>query len=130
MIFKLIRAPLGKLILRIDAWTTPRSPIREPAVQAALDAATSDLALYQYETCPFCVRTRRAIRRLGLRIELRDARFDRKWRQQLIDQGGKLQVPCLYIPTAGAEATWMYESKDIIAYLEKRSAELETARAA
>ncbi len=130
MIFKLIRQPLGKLILAIDAWTAPKSPDRDPALQGVLDAATGDLALYHYQTCPFCVRTRRAIRRLGLNIELRDAQHDPKWRQQLVEQGGRRQVPCLYIPTAGNQATWMYESKDIIAYLEKRCAELETARAA
>ena len=130
MIFKLIRQPLGKMILALDAWTAPKPPDRDPALQAVLDAATSEFALYHYQTCPFCVRTRRAMRRLGLTIELRDAQHDPKWRQQLIEQGGRRQVPCLYIPAAGSPATWMYESKDIIAYLERRCAELETARAA
>lgn len=33
----------------------------------------------------------------GLNIELRDAKNDPRWEQELIEQGGKRQVPCLRI---------------------------------
>ena len=80
------------------------------------------MALYQFRACPFCVKTRRAMKRLGLGIELRDARTDPQWRRQLLGGGGRLQVPCLFIPGEPGEARWMYESGDIIAYLERRFA--------
>ena len=78
------------------------------------------MALYQFKACPFCVKTRRAMKRLGLKIELRDARDNAQWRQQLLLEGGQVQVPCLYIPEDGAAGRWMYESGDIIDYLEQR----------
>jgi len=34
--------------------------------------------------------------------------------------GGKLTVPCLKIENDSGEVTWMYESSDIVAYLEGR----------
>ena len=40
MIFRLIRWPLGKLILLIDFLTRPRPPQRDPALQALIDEST------------------------------------------------------------------------------------------
>ena len=125
MIMELVRWPLGQLILLVDRLTTPRAPDRDDQAQARLDAATRDLALYQFKACPFCVKTRRAARRLGLTIETRDARGDPRWRQELVEQGGRLQVPCLFIPTSAGGGQWLYESRDIIAYLEEMTARLE-----
>ena len=119
MIWSLIRWPLGKLILLVDWLTAPKRPQREAEQQAAVDEATSGLALYQYQACPFCVKTRRAMRRLGVDIELRDAKGDPRWREQLLREGGQLQVPCLYIPDAD-DGRWLYESDDIIAFLDQR----------
>lgn len=124
MILNLIRWPLGQLILLIDFLTAPRKPEREPAEQAAIDTATRNLALYQFKACPFCVKTRRAMRRLGLNIETRDARNDPRWREQLLTEGGRLQVPCLY---DSDKNTWLYESKDIIAFLEQQVSQTQTA---
>jgi len=120
MIWNLIRWPLGQLILLVDFLTSPRAPERAPEEQAKIDLATRDMALYQFRACPFCVKTRRAMKRLGLKIELRDARHNQQWRQQLLSEGGRLQVPCLYIPQESGEPQWLYESTDIIAYLEQR----------
>ena len=97
MIWNLIRWPLGQLILLIDFLTSPRPPERAAEEQARIDAQTRGMALYQFKACPFCVKTRRAKKRLGLNIELRDARGNMQWRQQLLAEGGRLQVPCLYI---------------------------------
>ena len=120
MIWNLIRWPLGQLILLVDFLTAPKRPERNPLEQARIDEAMRGLALYQFRTCPFCVKARRAMRRLGLNIETRDARHDPKWRAQLLAEGGRLQVPCLYIPAESGEAQWLYESNDIIRYLEER----------
>ena len=125
---KAVRWLLGRIILLVDRLTSPRSPRHSPERQAELDAQTAHMALYQYAACPFCVKTRRAIRRLGLNIELRDARNDPQHHRELEQQGGKQQVPCLRIEEDG-EVSWMYESSDIIAYLEKRFASTDVARA-
>jgi glutaredoxin len=130
MIMQAIRWPIGKLILLVDRLTAPPRPVRPAAIQARIDAATAPLALYQYEACPFCVKTRRAMRRMGVDIELRDAKRDARWQQELLSEGGRLQVPCLRIPDSGGGARWLYESDDIIAFLQQRVAESETADAA
>lgn len=126
MIFKLIRWPLGQLILLVDLLTRPRRPQRDPALQAVVDQAVQGYALYQFRTCPFCVKTRRAMRRLGLEIELRDAQHDPQVRAELLEKGGKVQVPCLRIPSADGDR-WLYESDDIIAHLQERVQAAEAA---
>ena len=129
MIWNLIRWPLGQLILLVDFLTSPRPPQRDPQLQARIDEATQALALYEFKACPFCVKTRRAMRRLGLNITTRDARHNTHWRQQLLAGGGRLQVPCLYIPATSGGAQWLYESNDIIAYLEQHFADPAAERA-
>ena len=114
-----IRWLLGKIILFLDWLTSPREPVHAAARQAELDAQTANMSIYQYAACPFCVKTRRAIKRLGLNMELRDAKNDPEYRLELEQQGGKQQVPCLRIEEDGG-ITWMYESSDIIAYLNRR----------
>ncbi|MNL19675.1 hypothetical protein D3C87_1408890 [compost metagenome] len=54
-------------------------------------------------------------------IALHDAKGDPQAREQLQSGGGKVKVPCLRIEEAGG-TRWMYESSDIIAYLEQRFA--------
>lgn len=119
---RLIRFVLGQIILVVDWLTSPKKPNHSPEVQANLDQDTASIALYQFKACPFCVKTRRAIRRLGLNIETRDAKNDPDFKQQLITQGGEYKVPCLLIKEDGEER-WMYESNDIIAYLNERFAQ-------
>lgn len=114
-----VRYLLGQLILLVDFLTRPNPPSRSPEIQAGIDRETGELALYQFHLCPFCVKTRRAMRRLGLNIELRDARRDAEHQQRLLAEGGAYKVPCLAI-SEGGSTRWMYESNDIIAYLEQR----------
>ncbi len=130
MILQLIRWPLGQLILLADALTAPKPPQRPTELQGRLDRATGDLALYQFRACPFCVKTRRALRRLGLNIELRDAKRDPKWRDELLRGGGRIQVPCLRIPQTDGSAHWLYESDDIISHLEQLVSAQEISDAA
>lgn len=77
---------------------------------------TQGLALYHFETCPYCQKVRRAIAERGLKIELRDTRQNPAFREEQINGGGKGQVPCLRIEKAG-EVAWMYESDAIIDYI-------------
>ncbi len=116
----LIRFILGKLILLLDWVFTPRSITRDPAQQALIDGQTASLTLYQYQACPFCVKVRRAMKRQGLKIETRDVKRNDAAREELLAGGGDLKVPCLRIGEGERGAQWMYESKDIIGYLEGR----------
>lgn len=121
-IFKPVRWLLGQIIIFFDWVTRPRPVQRSPEAQAEIDLATQKMALYQFQMCPFCVKTRRAIHRLGLKIETRDARNDPRWNQELIEQGGKYQVPCLKISDENGSVEWLYESTDINQYLDDRFA--------
>ena len=92
---------------------------RAPEAQAVVDQATQNLALYYYETCWFCGTVRSTIEKLGLAIELRDIHGDREHHGRLMRDGGSGTVPCLLIGDGVEGSKWMYESKDIRAYLEK-----------
>jgi glutaredoxin len=116
---KAIRWLLGRIILSIDFLTTPKGLIRAEAEQQNIDSATGKLALYQFAACPFCVKVRRSMKRLSLNVELRDAKGDQQHRSDLEEQGGRIKTPCLRIEQTDGQVTWMYESKDIINYLEQ-----------
>ena len=122
ILFRLLRWPLGQIIIFLDWISGPKPPIHSDEIQQKLDAQTAHLKLYQFQQCPFCVRTRRSIRSLGLNIETRDARNDPRWQSELIEQGGKYQVPCLRIDKGDDNIEWLYESNNIIRYLDQRFA--------
>lgn len=115
----LIRWPLGRLILFINFIFSPRSPKRSAELQQKINDSTSHLQLYQLPACPFCVKTRRAIKRYGLNIQLRNINQHDQYREELIKEGGKRTVPCLKITNQDNSVTWLYESNDIIAYLKQ-----------
>ncbi len=119
-IFKPVRWVLGQIIIFIDWVTRPKPVQRAEEVQKEIDTQTANMVLYQFNQCPFRVKTRRQIHRLALNIEKRDARNDAKWNQELINDGGKYQVPCLKITNIDGSVEWMYESTEINQYLVKR----------
>ena len=119
-LFRIIRWPLGQLVILIDWLTRPSLPEISADRRAELDAMTASMKLYQFRQCPFCVKTRRSIRRLGLNIELRDARNDPQWQSELVNEGGRYQVPCLRLVEADGGSEWLYGSDNIVGYLERR----------
>ena len=121
-IFKPVRWVLSQIIIFIDWLTRPKPVQRSVEAQAEVDQKTRNMALYHFQMCPFCVKTRRQIHRLALNIENRDARNDPQWNQELINDGGKYQVPCLKITAADGSVQWMYESTDINQYLDDKFA--------
>lgn len=126
---KVVRWILGKIILFIDGLFTPRSIQRKPEDQKQVEQQIQALKLYQYKACPFCVKVRRTMKRLNLPIETRDAKRQANWQEELVIQGGIEKVPCLRISEDSGSVKWMYESSDIINYLEQRfSSALSTAR--
>lgn len=76
------------------------------------------LTLYHFESCPFCHKVRRYIDARQLPIALRDTMKTPSYREALIEGGGRKQVPCLHIATGGQDI-WLYESDDIITWLEE-----------
>jgi len=119
---KIIRIVLGQIILFFDAVMPGKIEVnRTPENQKTVDAETSHMKLYQFKACPFCLKVRRAARKLNLKIETRDAMKDETSRNELLQGGGRIKVPCLRIETEG-KTTWMYESSDIVAYLQQRFA--------
>jgi glutaredoxin len=126
-----VRAVLGALILFFNWVFTPKSIKRDAAEQASIDAQTKKLALYQYAACPFCVKVRRAMKRNGLNIETRDAKRSEQFKEELVAGGGQLKVPCLRIEEDNGDVSWMFESGDIIDYLEGRfgASDAETSAA-
>jgi glutaredoxin len=118
---KALRVGLGQLVILIDFLTRPAKKKRSPEAQAAVEQSAKDLTLYQFNACPFCVKTRRTLRRLNVPVALRDAKNSEIDRQTLLEQGGRIKVPCLRIEE-GDKTVWMYESKVIIDYLNQRFA--------
>lgn len=120
--FRSLRAVIGPFILLREIATTPKGVVRQPEEQRQVDLQCRGLILYQFRTCPFCVRVRREIRRLSLNIELRDAQKDQKNHAALLQGGGQIKVPCLKITDEQGNSQWMYESSEITQYLHGRFA--------
>ncbi len=72
------------------------------------------VTLYYKPTCPFCQRVLGEVEKMGLKMNLKDISADDAVTQELIERGGKRQVPYLVDEEKGTE---MYESGDIINYL-------------
>ncbi|PXV64008.1 glutaredoxin family protein [Halanaerobium congolense] len=69
-----------------------------------------DLVLYYYPTCPYCRKVTKFIDKHDLEeIELKNINQDEEAEAELIEVGGKRQVPCLFI-----NGKPLYESNDII----------------
>ena len=115
--FKTLRAIIGPVMLFMDWLTTPKGIERSDSAQQQVDAITANMTLYQFKTCPFCIKVRRAIKRQSLNIQLLDAQHDKQYRQQLIQGGGQLLVPCLKVIDDDGKTSWLYESNQIISYL-------------
>lgn len=120
--FRTVRIVLGPFLLLWERLATPKGLVRSADAQAHLDAITRGLTLYQYRTCPFCMKVRRELARLSLRVERRDAQHDPLIRRELEQQGGQLKVPCLRITDSEGRNTWLYESGAIIRYLQELAA--------
>ena len=121
MLVKILRNGVGAIWQLGDFVTRPTKIQRDATAQAEVDAACAELALYQLPRCPFCIKVRRNMHRLNLPIELRNVQPGSPYRDELQAGGGRTMSPCLRIEENG-ETRWMYESNDIITYLEQRFA--------
>ena len=61
------------------------------------------LILYEFEGCPFCRKAREALSILDLEAEIRPCpKRGRRFRDELVERGGKAQFPYLVDPNTGA----------------------------
>ena len=120
--FRTLRVVLGPIMLLKERLTQPAGVQREAAAQAVVDQECQSLALYQFSTCPFCIKVRQEMRRLSLPIEKRDAQHNSTHREALLEGSGATQVPCLKITDANGQTRWLQDSGAIVAYLRERFA--------
>jgi glutaredoxin len=120
--FRTLRIVLGPIMLLKERLTQPAGVVREAAAQASVDQQCQSLALYQFSTCPFCIKVRQEMRRLSLPIEKRDAQHHAANRQELLQATSATQVPCLRITEADGQTRWLKDSGAIVAYLRERFA--------
>ncbi|MDO9190297.1 MAG: glutaredoxin, partial [Sulfurimicrobium sp.] len=93
--FRTLRLVLTPFMLAGEKLSTPQGIERPAEAQQQVDRECQNLALYQFKSCPFCMKVRKEISRLSLNIELRDALHDPEHREALLQGGGKIQTPCL-----------------------------------
>jgi glutaredoxin len=118
--FQTLRLVLGPVMLLKERLTQPKGVQRDAAAQAAVDLQCQSLALYQFNTCPFCIKVRQEMRRLSLPIEKRDAQHNAAHREELVQSSGATKVPCLKISQANGETRWLQDSNAIVAHLRER----------
>lgn len=109
-----------KYVENIQLWFRSRAhpePIEIPT--------GAELILYKFDACPFCRRVMRKIKELNLELHYKDTRNNPVYRKELLEIGGKTQVPCLLI-----NGQPLYESADINralqAYAERLAASNKT----
>lgn len=73
--------------------------------------------LYSGSFCPFCKKVEGFIKSEDLqdKVSIVNINKDAEARDRLVEGGGKSQIPCLEY-----EGSWLYESNDIINWLEEK----------
>lgn len=74
--------------------------------------------LFMMPACPYCRKVLLYMGQHGIELPQRDITAEPAARERLLREGGKVQVPCLFI-----DGKPLYESDDIIAYLGKAFAD-------
>jgi glutaredoxin len=118
--FKTLRLVLGPVLLLKERLTQPQGLQRDAAAQAAVDLQCQSLVLYQFNTCPFCIKVRQEMRALALPIDKRDAQHNSANRDELVQGSGASKVPCLKITDSNGQTRWLQDSNAIVAYLRER----------
>jgi hypothetical protein len=90
----LLRLVLGPFMLAWEELSWPKGISRSPERQRGVDHTCEDLALYQFRTCPFCIKVRQEMRRLSLNVARLDAQAKGQVRNELVTGGWVVKVPC------------------------------------
>ncbi len=75
-----------------------------------------ELTLYYFPSCPYCHLVLDCLGRMDLEVAMRDIWSEAGARDDLLEIGGKGQVPCLVI-----DGEPLYESADIVRWLEEHA---------
>ena len=73
-----------------------------------------DYKLFVGTVCPYCKKVENFMKEENIELEIVDINENRDAMLELIDKGGKRQVPCLY-----HDGVYLYESEDIIKFLKE-----------
>ncbi|MFO3715224.1 MULTISPECIES: glutaredoxin family protein [Anaerococcus] len=74
----------------------------------------SDYKLFVGTICPYCQKVESFMEENNIEIEVVNIENDRDAMRELIEKGGKRQIPCLY-----HDGEYLYESDDIIEFLKE-----------
>jgi glutathione S-transferase len=75
------------------------------------------IQLYELQSCPFCIRVREKLEELGVEYESHYVPAPHGQRTEVKELSGQTGVPVIVDPEHDVEG--MYESRDIVAYLER-----------
>ena len=116
------QALLGKCSVWFEGFSKPVTPVqRSSEEQASIERKAAYLTLYDQGSNSCSTKVRRHIKWLNLPIVVKDLKRCHIYQKELLSGGGRAQLPCLRIEkTTGTE--WLYESEDIIRYLDRRFA--------
>jgi glutaredoxin len=120
LFFRTLRLLLMPFMLLWSKLGTPKGVVRTTEDQKKINLECDTLVLYHFSTCPFCIKVRHEMARLSLPITLREAQHDAEHKAELLQGGGKIQTPCLRIADEQGQVRRLYESDDIIRYLQQR----------
>jgi len=109
-----IAGPLNTVGASVASIIRPRGRRVRPDI-ANRPAPEAPLVLYNFEASPYCRKVREALIELDLPCEVRNVAKRSARRPELVERGGKMQVPYLVDPNTD---TAMYESDDIVRYLD------------
>jgi glutathione S-transferase len=74
-------------------------------------------ALYYHDSCPFCQRVLSVLPNINVPVEKRNVIKHAHFRDEQYAATNRTTVPCLLIED-GDQQQWMFESADIIRYLQ------------
>lgn len=81
-------------------------------IYGASEEQTYQVTLYYSPQCPYCQKVLSYLKQSGIQIPMKNVKVDQTARDELVQQGGYLVVPCLIV-----NGRPIYDANDIIAWL-------------
>jgi len=107
-------SPLNSMTAAISSAVRPAGGQVDPGCEDRTQPGEM-LTLYNFEISPYCRKVRERLCELNLDYEVRNVAKHSPRRPELVERGGQMLVPYLIDPNTDTE---MYESDDIVAYLD------------
>lgn len=92
---------------------------RTAAQQQKAERLANSLTLYTLNSCPYSAKVTRHLNQLNIDVTVKNLKRCHIYQKELLAGGGRAQVPCLRIESSQG-CKWMYESDDILRYLDKK----------